>query len=343
MSYSGADSLLRQIASGRNRESITSSYNELGESMQSIGAPTNNVLLSSIHSETKRTGDELSALNSHMRMMNAKADQTNELLARLTAEIAKQSEILSALVFSSSSSSSPTTVAAGSKRTYGGPTKQYYFQGTRLTSKHHNYACLIHHLIGMVHVHLEASKMYYQDSVDCTFKTLLNAVRVVSGIRSGHSSVENKGVLELQDKDSQAFVQLYDIIASQDKDTPTTVPESSMELMYNIVTKPVFQDVLWIKQRLCLLDGVLSPRQIDALRSLNYPLALSESPHELNWDQSIPTPRLSHPLTKDIVDLPQQKRNIYMELKVRGQTTAEALRVAQLGKVSVEKVSTESE
>lgn len=182
----------------------------------------------------------------------------------------------------------------------------WYYQATRLSSKYHVYGCILMHLIDMVQVHMDIQGNHYPDSVDCDFKSMHNAVRIVSTERCNISSVEYNNVISVKEKDSQCFNLLYQHIASTDPTTPTTLAESMLSHICNPITRPVMQDVEWIRQRLCHLDGILSAKQIDVLKSISSPLIRQGTVDELDWDTAAIRPRLSHPLVRDISDKGQE-------------------------------------
>ena len=83
MPYNNVDAILKTMESTSLQETIAEGYTDLSSSLKEIGRPTNNILLSSIHSETKRTADELSRLNSSIDQLSNQVSQNTGLLADL--------------------------------------------------------------------------------------------------------------------------------------------------------------------------------------------------------------------------------------------------------------------
>jgi hypothetical protein len=166
--------------------------------------------------------------------------------------------------------------------------------------------------------------------VDCDFKTMENAVRIVSTERCSIASVEYKNIIGTKEKDSQPFSLLYPHIASADKKAPTTLSESMLGHICNPVTRNTMQDLEWIRQRLCHLDGVLSAKQIDVLKSIGTPLVKPGTVDELNWDTKSINPRMSHPLVREISELTKTKKDEYISLRMRGKKIQAAYNEAKI-------------
>jgi hypothetical protein len=320
MEDSNVDSLLRSIASSGVRSQIENSYTDVDGVMKEVGRPTNNVLLSAIHNETKRVADEIAKLNAKFTTLNISIESTFSEMTRLCTLIQTQNEISASNTLNGSSDVS---------RNKGNATDSWYYQATKLTSKYHVYACIIFHLMDMVQIHMDVAGQHYPDSVDCDFKAMHNAIRVVSSKICNIQGVEYRNTIALREKDSQPFEMLYPLISSSDSKTPTTLSESAISQLCNQVTRGIMQDIEWIRQRLCYLDGVLSIKQIDVLRSICHPIIKPDSDCELNWNRKLIRPRPSHPLVKDIADLPKNQKDEYMRLRMDGRDIIQAYNQAK--------------
>lgn len=324
MSDNNVDSLLRQISSTRIKNEVDNAYSGVSEAMKQVGAPTSNMLLSAIHSETKRTADELVRLNSRMSSLEATNSQTANSILRLCNLIETQNEILASMAIGQPQELSQSTKGHRSSG------QDWYYQGTKLSSRYHVYACILFHLIDMVQVHMDIMDIQYPDSVDCDFKTMQNAVRIVSTERCSIQNVEYKNTISAKEKDSQPFDIIYPLISSLQPGGPTTLVESDISKVYNPVTRNVMQDTEWIRQRLCYLDGILSIKQIDILKSIKSPILKANSDHELNWDSKFIKAKVSHPLARDISDLGSLQKNEYIKLRMKGQSVIDAYESAKV-------------
>jgi hypothetical protein len=314
MSESNVDSYLQSIVSANIQNDTDNSYTGVDEAMKHLGRPTNNILLSNIQNEAKRTADEVLRLNQRFVSLEQSIATLLSETSRLCTLTQQQNEILASRALSGLTEQSGSTmdyrqIATGDR----------YYMGTKLGSKHHFYACIIGHLIDMVQVHMDVAGLHYPDSEDCDFKSLCNTVRIVSSERCNIKKVEYKNSIILKEKDSQQLSALYSLISSDDKKIPTTLSESMLSRLSTPVTREVMQGVEWIRQRLCRLDGVLSIKQIDILKSIHYPVVKEDSDSELNWDQRLVKPRPSHPLSREIADLIKTKKDEYIRLRMQGQ------------------------
>lgn len=97
-----------------------------------------------------------------------------------------------------------------------------------------------------------------------------------------YKGIAYREIIELQEKRSQASEFLYLMVASMDKKASTTVPKYTLSNMYNSVTRGLFVYLDRVIQRLCCLDGILSVRQIDILRSIRTPVVSPDKSEELN-------------------------------------------------------------
>ena len=124
------------------------------------------------------------------------------------------------------------------------------------------------------------------------------------------------------------FNVLYSLISSSDIKSPTILSESMISRIDNPVTRPVMQDIEWIQQRLCYMEGVLSARQVGILNSLKFPVVKPKSEDELNWDKSSIVPRQSHPMTRQISDLTKTKKDEYIKLRMKNRSITDAYSIA---------------
>ena len=313
MSGSNVDSLLKRIASDKTRQDVEESYMAVDETMKHTGRPTNNMLLSAIHSEIKRNTDETLRLNVKMNSVSDNVIGLFSEMKRMCSLVETQNEILSSMALAKDSEQSEV-VGTQKQNTSG----DWWLQGTKFTSKYHVYAGIILHLIDMVQVHMDLSGQHYPDSVDCDMNTMQNAVRVISTERCRIQSVEYKNTIPLKEKDNQAIRTILPRIATTNKEV-ISLSESMLHTICTPITRGVMQDVEWIRQRLCHLDGILSLKQIDVMRSIRHPIMKPDSDSELNWDYTIIRPRSSHPLAKDIADLLKLQKDEYMKLRMAGQ------------------------
>jgi hypothetical protein len=321
MSTSNVDSVLRSIASSNQRDNVEELYTDASEVTKESGRPTNNVFLHYVHGETKRTADEVVRLSLRIESIEDRMDTISSHLERLCSLTEAQNKMLS-LGFLNRQPEGTKIVTKGDS---GGAR---YYQTIELRSKHHVYACIIFHLIEMVQTHMDVKSIHYPDSVDCDFNTMTNAVRVVSTERCRIAGVSYKNNIVLKEKDSQSLQTLYPSISSNDK-SPTTLAESNISVLSNPAVRGVMHEVEWIRQRLCHLDGILSIKQVDILKSIKHPIVKPDSDSELNWDHTLVKPRSSHPLSKDISNLLKLQKDEYMKLRMQGVSIYDAFEKAK--------------
>jgi hypothetical protein len=311
MSESNVDSYLQSIVSANTQNETDQSYTGVDEAMKHLGRPTNNILLSNIQSESKRTADEVLRLNSRLVSLETTVSDLLFEVSKLCKLTQQQNDILA------------------SKDHKQGTAGDRWYMGTKLGSKHHFYACVIGHLIDMVQIHMDVAGLHYPDSEDCDFKSLCTAVRIVSSERCSIRSVDYKNTIILKEKDSQQLIALYPLISSADKTKPVTLSESMISRISTPITREVLQGIEWIRQRLCHLDGILSIKQIDILKSIRHPIVKEDSDSELNWDLRVVKPRSSHPLSRDIGDLIRTKKDEYIKLRMQGENVIDAYNKAK--------------
>jgi len=291
--------------------------------MKEMGAPTNNMLLSLICAESKRTADETMRLVHRLDKLEHAMQDIGEAVKQLCDLVSKQTDILASLKLNEGSSYNAHT------RKENGKVREWYYRGTKLTTKYHAYACILMHLMTMVELHMEHESVQYPDSVDCGFLPLQNAVRVVSTERCNVRSIDYKATIPLGSKDDQAFDNIYPIIASSDARDPVTLSESQLHRLHNPITRNIMQYLEWIRARLCLLDALLSPRQVDILKSIGQPLILPNSiNNELNFNIVELKPRASHPATQNVSALSSAQKAIFIRNRLKGQSIADSIPIA---------------
>lgn len=323
MSGENVESLLRSLSSTRIKNEIDDSQDGVAGALKHMGAPSNGILLSNILAESKRTADETMRLNNKIQRLEEGINRLVDGMSTMCNLLESQNEILASISIGQGSSAL-TPILRNT------PTSQpWYYQGNKLSSRYHVYACILFHFIDMVQVHMDLKNLHYPDSVDCDFKSMHNAIRIVCTERCSIPKVEYKNTIIVKEKDSQPFDLLYPIISSTDPTKPTSVTESLLSRMINPVTRNVMQEVEWIRQRLCYLEGIISVKQIDVLKSLKAPFLKQDSDHELNWDERQIKPKSSHPLVRDILELPGPQRNEYIKLRMRNKTIQDAYESAK--------------
>jgi hypothetical protein len=319
------ESLLRQITSTHMLEENESSRNEQGASIKALGgAPTNNMLLSMIYAETKRNADATTDLSTYMRQTNALLEKQQEILGSLATSIDSLSSVLALSARADSKKANSALLAVTDKD------KVHYYNASPLTSKNHLYACIISHLISMVYVRMRRKAIMYGDSVDCSFEMLAHAVRVVSGTRCRISSVVYDNKITLAEKNTPVMKSMLPYIASTKQDDNTTLPESRVLKIYNDSTsEDVFVHIRFLVERLCCLDGILSPKQMDAMKSFMFPLVIIRDGEEptLNIDESKWTCSMSHPVTNMVAGLIHTKKIAYIDRIMLGDSPAKAYAV----------------
>ena len=314
------DSMLKSISSSKVQEEVSKFYDEAGQSMKEMGAPTNNMLLNLICGESKRVGDETMRAVHRLDKIEEAILGIDDGIKQLCGLVSQQTDILASIKLGERTTS--TTPA----RKENGKVRDWYYRGTKLTTKYHAYACILVHLMAMVELRMEQRLIQYPDSVDCAFLQLQTAVRVVCSNRCAVRDIDYKLPIQLGSKDDQALDNIYPIIASSQPGDATTLSESQFNSLHNPITRPIMQYLEWIRTRLCLLDGLLSPKQIDILKSIRQPLILPDSDNnELNFDVTKLRPRPSHPATQNISALPTTQKNIWIQNRMKGQSIADSI------------------
>jgi hypothetical protein len=319
---SDVEDLLRRITDTHLKQEDTSSKEkEQAQSIKALGGATNNMLLGMMNGEIKA--------NSHLiEDLSASVRDTNTLMAeqiRLTESLVESIDRLASVLALNAkvSSSAPTSELAQ----YSGKDKSYYYKATKLSSKYNVYACIISHIIAMVYNRMQRKAIMYSDSVDCSFEMLTHAVRIVCNNDCRIPSVVYDSKIKLTAKSTPVVESICMHIASTKQSSTATLPESKITRIYNDSTiEDIFVHVRLVCERLQYLVGILSPKQMDALASLNFPLVIVHDGEEpvLNIDESKWTGSNSHPVNNMIAGLAHDKKMIYIAQLMSGQTPAKA-------------------
>jgi len=309
---------LENIASRDRDGSVRSQIREQGESMAELGAPTNNMLLASISASLATLVQRDSSSTRILNSLNDNISMLSQHIIDVKGLLETQNTILASLSIGTPDRSSTSV----SKKTGG----EWYYQGVPLVSRYKVYACIISHMINMVQLHMDSIGIFYPDSVDCDFQTLSEAVRLSCTNRTSVPNTTYRNIIEIKDTGSQGLDIIYPVIASQDKNTPTTMLESRLTDISNQITRDIMQQVDWIRQRLCYMDCILSVKQIDILKSIQHPFVEDDG---LNWNKDSCKPRGSHPLTHEVRSLVQTRKKIYMTERLKNIPVLAALQTAQ--------------
>lgn len=319
MSDDSVDSILRSIQSSKIEDAVSKSYTDVAETLRQSGTPSNNILLSIILSETRRGNDEIMKLTNSLTKLTSSLNTLSNSNERICELLDTQNTILASMSMSNDGSSHHGKGTAGSAE------NTWYYQGVKLVSRHHVYACIVSQMIGIAQLHLDNNGVRYPDSVDCEFNLLVTSIRVVCSIASNAKGVEYKMPINAKEKGDQGFDSIYPSISSRDSKFPTTMTESNISQIINPITRDVMQIVEYIRQRLCLLECILSPRQIDIIKSISFPFNKGE---QLNWNMGSITPRASHPNSQEVGMLSANQKKVYIRERVTGKSVGESLQIA---------------
>lgn len=318
MSRDTVDSVLNSIKSLKIDETVSNSYIDVSESIRETGAPSNNTLLTIILSEIRRGNDETMKLTNSINKLNSSiTDMTDKLME----SIDNQTEIMASMRVNDMTSE--TTHLKGKA---GSVENSWYYKSIRLSSKHHVLACFILQLMSIVQTHIDHMNIQYPDSVDCDFNVMVTMIRVVCSKPCRAKSVEYKPPIILKTMSDQAFDTIYPYISSKDQKNVTTLIEDTLSKMINPVTRDVMQGIEYVRQRLCLMECVLSARQIDILKSIKFPF---NKDNKLNWDPSIVRARPVHPSTQEISTLASKQKEAYALSRLDGKNIIESHEIAR--------------
>jgi hypothetical protein len=323
---SDVDNLLRRIAhthlSGQN---ASAEEEQQGQSIKALGGATNNMLLQMIHGESTVNASCMRDLCEHVRDTNTLIREQNKLTESLTESIDRLASVLA--LNAKVSSSAPRSELMQ----YAGKDKTYYYKATKLANKYHIHACIISHIISMIYNRMQRKAIMYPDSVDCTFDLLVHAIRIVCNTRSKIPLLAYDNKIDLTEKNTPVVESIIHHIASTKQSSTVTLPESSISKIYNDSTsEDIFVHVRLVMERLRYLHGILSPKQMDAIKSINYPPVTVRDGEEsmLNIDESKWTGSNSHPVSNMVAALPHKKKLIYIEHIISGENAAKAYAIA---------------
>jgi hypothetical protein len=323
-------STLRQLASDALKESIDNSYNDPGSAVKEFGgAVSNNLLLKAIHTEMKRNADETMRLNSVMsstmstlveaiNTMSEKIQYLSELTESQTSAIVSQQSRMD-------SSLTPMSHKQTTMRGQGASKGNWYYNGMNIKARTAQCACLISQFIDIIKNKLEQRDIYYPDSVDCEFTVLDYCISSAIKLRCMIPSVNFKNPIGLPDTSSPAYARILPLIASSSPDEPCMLSESRLDEIQAPQTRELITHIERIIQRLCKLDHILSPQQIDILRSFRVPIIKDG---ELNYDISVIKPRSSHTLANVVSQLTPTEKKRYIEQIIKGESAMQAYTTA---------------
>lgn len=320
------ESALKSIASSATRQSIQSSYNDAAGVMKEFGAPSNNMLLSAIHGEVKRNADELLKTNNRISKLESLLTGVYENTERMCELMEQQNILLSSQHMQAMDGASTPPIGASALR----PRRQigdaitWHYDGFKLTSKTKVLACIICQFMNIVRLQMERRNIRYPDSVDCKFTTLDSCISESSKMRCTIPGITFKGEIPLPEVGTPASDAVLPLVASANPNTPTTLPESRLVEFSAPMMRELMLAIERVLQRLCKLDHILSPQQIDILRSIKIPIVVPGSDGELNWDSSIVTPRNSNPLCNQVASLSPTGKKVYIQEIIRAQSAMQA-------------------
>lgn len=316
MSRDTVDSVLKGIASLDVNNAVSGSYTELADSIRQSGAPSNNTLLTIILSEIKRGNDETVKLTNSINKLNESMKSTSD---RLVESMESQTNILASMSLSAESNPQPqrNKGKAGSE--------DWYYVSTRLSSKHHVFACLISQLMNIVQLHMDFQGIQYPDSVNCEFNVMVTMVRVASSTQCKSKSIDYKPPIKLKPVNDQAFDTVYPYISSKAQQDPATLTEATLTNMINPITRDIMQEAEYLRERLCLLEPVLSAKQVDILKSIKFPFIVDG---KLNYDMSKIRIRSSHPSFHEIDKLASRQKEAFAIARLNGKSINDSYEIA---------------
>jgi hypothetical protein len=296
------------MSSRRTTEDLDNLRNEPGKSVKVLGSQTNSMLLQAIQSESHRNAEI--ALNTYQLISELRdiTQAQQESISQMSVSIRELTEALASNAIRSSSTmnSSGPSMAIG---------KVYYYKGTKLNVRYTTYACIIAHIIQMVYAHMRSRTINYPDSSDCEFNELVVATQTVCKEKCSIRTIDYTIPIEMTGKKKQIVIEsLYKHIGSTSESGSATVLESSLGKIYNDSTREdIFIKIGRIMERLSYLPGILSPKQMDAMRSIRYPIVISrdDEPLRLNCDPEYWKGGKSHPISNNVM---QRKLYIFKRL-----------------------------
>lgn len=309
---SRVNALLENIASRQRATVLDSIKNEQGESIRALGAPTNNMLLSMINGELVQTNNMLLEAIKEMREQNRELVEQQKLMLQSIQDLAS--------IMVHTSKSIPDNYSA---RVADTASKTRYYKSNILANKYDIYACILSHILSMIYVRMTVQSVGYPGSADCGFKELSKAVQAVSKVPCSISTVKFGDKIVLAEKSTAVIESIYPSISSSQKLSTHTLPESNLSKIYNGSTREdIFEHIYKLMDRLIYLHGILSPRQIEAIKSIKYPIVIEEDgePLRLNIDEREWKGSRPHPVSTSILSLPDTGKKQYMALIMEGKS-----------------------
>lgn len=317
---------LERIASDGVKKTMAESYNDVQSVIKEMGSPSNNMLLSMIYSESKRSSDLISRLDSRlarlessMSVQAAGMEQLCELMRVQNTLISSQQNSVHDMSFSYDAPEvrQSTPVQRGTA---------WYYQGFILNNKSKIVSCIISHLIELVNIQMESRSIHYPDSVDANFTTLECCVRESCKVRCKIPSVVFKDPIEIPElaKHRTAYDSILPLVASRDGNMSTTFPESRLSELSTPLTRPIMQCVARVVERIRHLDGILSAQQIDILKSLDFPIVKQDSEGDLNWEPMRVKPRESNQMSFKIHAFTPTRKAAFVKDVISGQNVIQA-------------------
>ncbi|VCU39280.1 BgtAc-30016 [Blumeria graminis f. sp. tritici] len=230
----------------------------------------------SIHAEVKRNADTVCRLETRISRLEASVNTMTIGISKL-CELAETRNILLATKRNAQRDNglhAQQSLIGNSVQNANSST--WYYCGTKLTSRYHVCACIISHLIELVKLRMENKGIYYPDSVDSSFQVLYYCVRDCSKYSCTIPDIQFRGEIDISEtnkKTTCGYASILPLVAaSQEPSAVTTLPESRLADLSTALTRPIMEPVSRIVQRMCYLDCILSPQQIDILKCINFPV-----------------------------------------------------------------------
>lgn len=315
------------MSSRRSMEESESLRNEPGKSVKLLGSQTNSMILHNIQGECHRNAETSLDMYNIMREIRELLYEQTKHMAELTSSMKDLTEV----VASNAMKSSSVSTSEPSNRSHGSGAIYYHF-GTRLNGRYTAYACIIYHLIKMVYAHMESQALKYPDSTDCDFNELVMATQTVCKENCTIRTITYSIPIEMPTKKKQVAIEsMYRHIGLTSQSGGATVPESNISKIYNDSTREdVFVKIGRIMERLTYLPGIVSPKQIDAMKSIQYPIAVArdDEPLRLNIDPKYWKTGSSHPISNNVMQLSHTGKVAYIQQIMAGKSPPTAYGIA---------------
>lgn len=302
-----------EIIRNAKRESL--SRGDVSSSVREIGS-SNNVILGQIMSQNKEVVSQLARLataqEAMVRLLSEAVDHMSGM--RNSMEDMKLAGAMSSMSLNT----------GGEQRNV-----QYLHNGTKLTSRYHWVACVLQTFITMIEHDLSSRMVTYPDSVNCHFKDLAATVMAVCKNECNVPGITNTSVIEVGDKKRFASSDAAGLIASRDSSSSGVLTASNLHHFTTPVVAETMKEAEWVRQRLCLMDGVLSPLQVDILKSMSSPLVATDGDgYRVNYKPESVLPRNSGALHLKVRKLLATPRGVYIAERMKGRSMQEAYNAA---------------